>query len=112
MRIIDLRIGYPDVRYLRPIIIVASATGSGIFKTNCAEGIGRRICRDFDLDVENVLWIEHFPGDEEQMFVAVFTPIYCFEWKAYDIKWRNIHRNELEVIRPFIPEAENVFVHF
>jgi hypothetical protein len=109
VRIINLSISQPDVKHLRPIIIVATRTNEGIFRTTCAESIGKRICRDFNLKINEILWIEHYPDESVPMYVAAFVPkSYIGPEIFYSVDWRPIRSNEIEAIRPFIPEVENV----
>ncbi len=106
IRIINLSLGNQEVLHLRPFIVVVTHTGDGLFQSNCAEHLGRSICRDFDLDIENILWIEQFPGKTDTMQVAVFQPkSYFVNSTFYDINWRPIRNSELELIRPFISET-------
>ena len=107
IRIINLSMGQPDIKHLRPIVVVASRTGDIIYPTTCAESMGRKICRDFDLDIRTILWVEHYPGDPEPVFVACFTPKTYFDYDIlYTITWRAIRPNELKAIKPFISELE------
>ena len=109
LRIIDLSVSRPEVRHLRPLFVVATPTGNGIFKSSCAETLGKRICRDFDLVVEEAIWVEYFPRLPEKMYVAAFKPKYHWGPQTfYSIHWRPIRWNELETIRPFIPETNRV----
>ena len=111
LRIIDFSFNQPDVQHLRPNVVVATQTGEGIFKTTCAESLGKRICRDFDLKIDEILWIEHYP-DEPALYVATFKPKSYFGTEIfYAIDWRPIRPNELEAIKPFIPETENIQCH-
>lgn len=96
------------MKYLRPYTVVATQTGEGIFKTTCAESLGKRICRDFDLKIDSVLWIEHYP-DEKALYVAMFKPESYFGNEIiYTVDWRPIRPNELQAIRAFVTEAENI----
>ena len=109
LRLIDLSLSQPDVKHLKPIVVVATQDDKGLFKTTCAESLGRRICRDFDLDINEILWIEHFPAKPGQMYVATFTPKHYLGPEIfYNIDWRSIRTNELEAIKRFIPESNNV----
>ena len=105
VRIINLTTGQPAVRHLKPTVVVASQTGLANSLTSCAEAVGKKISLDFKLDIKKVLWIEHIPSKPGQWCAAVFTP------KAasgpdinYSIKWRPIRPNELNLIKPVIPE--------
>ena len=107
LRLFDFSISHPDVKHLRPYTIVATQTGEGIFKTTCVESLGKRICRDFNLEIDEILWVEHYP-DEPALYVAIFKPKSYFGNEIfYAIDWRPIRPNELQVIQPFIPEIEN-----
>jgi len=108
LRIIDFSMDHPGVQYLKPYVIIATQTGEGIFRTTCAESLGKRVYRDFNLKIDETLWIEHYP-DEPALYVATFKPKYYFGTEIfYNIDWRPIMPNELEAIKPFIPEAENI----
>jgi hypothetical protein len=108
LRIIDFSMGHSGVQYLKPYVIIATQTGEGIFKTTCAESLGKRIYRDFNLKINETLWIEHYP-EEPALYVAVFKPKSYFGTEMfYHIDWRPIMPNEFEAIKPFIPEADNI----
>ena len=107
LRLFDLTLSHPDVKHLKPYAIVATQAGGGIFKTTCAESLSKRICRDFNLEVEEILWVEHYP-EEPALYVATFKPkSYVGNEIFYAIDWRPIRPNELQVIQPFVPEIEN-----
>lgn len=107
IRIIDLCLGHQCVRHLRPFIVVATPYGEGLFQANCAEHLGRSICRDFNLQAEDILWIEQFAGQNGRMHVAMFKPITgCSHPVSYHVRWRPTQLNELQSIKPFIPESE------
>lgn len=102
--------GRPDVRHLRPYVVVATQSQEGLFKTTCAESLGRRIFRDFSLDINKISWIEHFPAEADRMYVASFTPKSYYGTEIfYTIDWRPIRPNEFESIRPFVPECDVIF---
>jgi len=107
LRVFDFSKKYPDVQHLRPYAVVATQTGEGLFKTTCAESLGNRICRDFDLNVDETLWVEHYP-DEPALYVAIFSPKFYYGTEIfYDVDWRPIMPNELNAIRPLMPEIKD-----
>ena len=109
VRIIDLGLSQTTVEHLRSRIVVVNQTGSQICLTSCAESIGKKISRDFDLDVSRVLWIEHLPNNQRQWFVAAFKPKSSFGPDlVYHIQWRRIRPNEIDLIKPYIPEVGNI----
>lgn len=78
VRIINLSLAQPGIRHLRPFIVFTSPEGDGIFKTNCAESLGKSIFRDFNLNMPETLWLELFPDTSEKIFAAVFTPRFSY----------------------------------
>lgn len=107
LRVFDFSKKYPGVQHLRPYAVVATQTGEGIFKTTCAESLGSKICRDFDLNVDEILWVEYYP-DEQALYVAIFSPKSYYGTEIfYDVDWRPIMPNELNAIRPLMPEIKD-----
>jgi hypothetical protein len=102
VKIIDFSSGDPFHPHIRPYAVVAVRKAGGIFKTTCAESLGKRICHDFDIKVDDLLWIEAFPDMADQLFVAVFTPRYQDTDINYTIAWRPILENEQNAIGPWI----------
>lgn len=107
VRIINLSLGRPGVRHLRPFIVFTSPDGNDLFKTTCAESLGKRIFRDFSLKIPETLWLEFLPDAPEKIYTAVFTPRFSYgPENFYTIRWRPPRVNELAVIRPFIVEID------
>ncbi len=107
VRIINLSLGCPQVAHLRPFIVFASPTGEGIFKASCAESLGRSICRDFDLNPQETLWVECLPGSSGRLHVAVFIPRPSAGPDViYRVTWRTIRPNEGKTLQKFLPENE------
>ncbi len=107
LRIINLTISQPDVTHLKPIIVVATPTEGGIFFATCAESLGKKICRDFNLNLKDVLWIEKDPFHAARLQVAKFKlKSFMGTESIYAIEWRPIRPNEMGVIKSFMPEAE------
>ena len=108
VRIINLAESRPAVRHLKPTIVIANPTGPGIGLTSCAEGVGKKISRDFKLDVNQVLWIEHSALKPAQWHTAVFRPQDSAGSDInYDIQWRPATPNEVELIKPFVAEFDH-----
>ncbi len=110
LKIIDLAADNPGVSYLKPVAVIATETSRGPYRTTCAESMGKRIFRDFNLDVDKTLWIESRLDDPVQMVVGIFKPkSYAgFGYETYySIGWRPILPNEFELIKPFITSYMN-----
>jgi hypothetical protein len=95
----------PDVRHLRPIVVYVVQAGDCSLRTTCAESLGKRICRDFDLHVDNILWVEQLPREMNDCYVASFMQRPYMGPEPYDsVAWRPVLRNELSALKAFIPE--------
>lgn len=94
VKIIDFSSSDPLHSHIRPYAVLAFRKEGGIFKTSCAESLGKRICKDFHLKVDDVLWVEAFPDPPDARYVAVFTPRYHDADLNYTVTWRPILKNE------------------
>lgn len=106
LRVLDMLPGQPDGVAPSPRwIVVVSDIGaqSGTSITNAAENLIRIVCKKFQIDRSRLLWIEHYPHGgsyRERMDVV------SLEGKRP--RWRVIREEELDLIRPYLPEVENV----
>ena len=102
VRIIEQTGDQPTVQHLKPTIVVAKPSGLPTSLTSCAEAVGKKISRDFKLEVQRVLWIEQIPSNPGQWQAAVFTPRALVGPNAnYDISWRPLRPNEEGLIKRF-----------
>jgi hypothetical protein len=101
VKIIDFSSGDSKHAHIRPYAVLAFRMEGGIFKTSCAESMGKRICRDFDLKVDDILWVEAFADFPDALFVAVFTPRYQDADTQYTVTWRPILKNEQAAVEPW-----------
>ena len=109
VRIINLAEKQPGVRHLKPTIVIANPAGSSAGFTSCAEGVGKKISQDFNLDIDQVLWIEHTPAKSEKWHTAVFKPQDSVGPETYyNIQWRPATPNEIDLIEPFVSKPDNL----
>lgn len=109
VRIINLDLCQPTVKHIKPMIVAVNQTGSKPCLTSCVESIGKKISRDFNLDISRVLWVEHLSNNFKQWYVAAFKPKSSFGPDInYHIQWRPIRPNEIDIIKPFIPEIDKL----
>ncbi|HSO18932.1 MAG TPA: hypothetical protein VLT88_05725, partial [Desulfosarcina sp.] len=101
VKVIDMSRAEPSSAHIRPFVVAAFRREGGLFKTSCAESLGRRICSDFDLQVDDLLWVENFPDLPGKLFVAVFTPHYDDGERRYRVSWRPILKNERAAVAPW-----------
>jgi hypothetical protein len=107
VRIIDLSLSRPDVKFLRSKIVIAAPTGDNTLKTTCAESLGKRICRDFQLKTEEILWVERLPEEPHRFYAAIFTSRPYMGPEPFDsVAWRPVLDNEIDAIRDYVPEIE------
>lgn len=94
------------IRVFRPhpeqIVVIASDLGedSGTSITNCAEGLANLVVRDFALDPDLLLWIEHYPYYRQEDPKAEFSRVQ-FAWsgcQATKARWSPISRQEAEAL--------------
>ncbi len=109
VRIIDLALSRPDVQFLRSKIVIAVRTGGKSLKTTCAESLGKRICRDFQLKAEEILWVEQLPESPHEFYAAAFTSRPYMGPEPYDsVAWRPVLDNEIDAIKEYIPEIDPI----
>jgi hypothetical protein len=101
VKVIDFASGDPSHPHIRPYAVLAIRKRGGIFKTSCAESLGKRICSDFSLSVDDLLWVESFPDMPDEYFVAIFSPYYREAEVHYSINWRPILANERHAVTPW-----------
>jgi len=105
VRIINLAKSRPAVRHLKPIVVIACQTSPKTGLTSCAEGVGKKISRDFNLDVKRALWIEHIPSNPGRWHAAIFRPKDSSGPDIhYNIQWRPATPNEIDLIKSFAPD--------
>ena len=101
VRIINLSVSHFEVAYLRPFIVVVTSSGETVPAVSCAECLGKRIFRDFDLAVSQTLWVE----SRADVFVATFSPQSQFGPDiSYAVSWRSIRPDELDMVSAFVSE--------
>ena len=104
-RVIIVNFSSTDQRrsHIRPVAVLAFRKPGGFFTISCAESMGKRICGDFDLQVNDLLWVESFPDLPQDLYVAAFTPRYRNDDVHYDVNWRPILDNEQAAVAPWCP---------
>lgn len=94
------------IRIFRPhpeqIVVIASDLGedSGTSITNCADSLATLIVRDFCLDPDLLLWIEHYPRNREKYPQAEFSRVHI-TWngrKATQVRWSPMSQQEAEAL--------------
>ncbi len=113
LKIIDLSRATPlskaGVLILKPVVVIVSDTGEGASATNCAPELVKSVCRDFNLDIKKILWIEYHPGPPPHMEAGKFKAVTRIHGDMlYEVAWRPVRNDELEMIRIYSPEAGHI----
>ncbi len=109
LKIIDLSQEKNSVLMLKPIVVIVSDTGEGASATNCASELVKSVCRDFNLDIKKILWVEYHPGPPPHMEVGKFTSMATIHNETlYTTEWRPIRKDELEMISPYSSRARKI----
>ncbi len=115
LRIFDLRKGDdPGFSVLRPYIIVVSDTPEGRMTVkSCAGNIATGVTRDFDIDPDRMVWIEHYPakhyGVKSEYVIPEKNERIDFDWQegmAVNPRWRPVKPDMLEIIQELLSMEE------
>lgn len=73
VKIIDCSFAAGKVQLLKPYICLYARTGEGQSISANPEKFAKRICRDFSLEIERVLWVEDLLTEKDRYEVNMFT---------------------------------------
>ena len=73
IRIFKCASSFDKVQLLKPFVCIFAATGEGQSISANPEKFAKKISRDFDLDIERVLWIEDLLTDSNRYMVVLFA---------------------------------------
>ena len=111
----DLKIiAMPDggkgrVRYLKPYLCIFARTGEGLSISANPEKFAKRICAEFALELEKVLWVEDLLSGPEGFEVVGFRKTGKIgDTPFYRIERRRATAGELEMIAREIKTLEGV----
>lgn len=63
----------PGVRHIKPYLCIYSKTGEGMSISENPEKFAKKICSEFSMEIEKVLWAEELGDKSGQFDVVVFT---------------------------------------
>lgn len=73
LKIFDVRDAASGVEPLKPYICIYAETGKGMSISAKPEKFVKKICIDFNLEIEKVLWVEEIGAASGRFEVIVFT---------------------------------------
>jgi len=109
LKIIKIVKSRSNVYIIKPHVVIFSDTGEGFSARDHTQNLAKKVCRDFKLDINKVLWIEYYPKKPASMEVAMLKPATKIGSDTiYSVTWRPIRPNELELIMEYVPEAGQI----
>ncbi len=101
--IAKLEAGNKNITFLRPYICIYTNTGYGYSVSANPEKFAKRICDDFSLRIDKVLWVERKEPDSEKYEVIIFQEKgQMGETNFYSIEKRKPNLAELQLISQYI----------
>jgi hypothetical protein len=104
LTIVDLSDEKTDVVMLKPFLVLAADTKElySIHKRYQDLIIG--VCREFNLELQKVLWVRYNRDGENEMEVAVLKLLTGKgPYRVFDLKWRPVMDNEKNLIDSILP---------
>ncbi len=99
VKITNLAHSIESISYIRPYLCVFTNTGKGYSVSSNPEKFAQRICDDFSLQIEKVLWVEQVePGSNTFEIVTFKKKGQLGEKSFYSIKKRKPMDHELQLI--------------
>lgn len=104
MKIIKLRSGRGDIRHLKKYMCVFTNTGSGYSVSANPVNFAKKICEEFSLELEKVIWVERENSKSDTYEVINFTRasvvgehvFYTFQRREPMASERKIINSEME----------------
>jgi hypothetical protein len=72
LKIVDLTEGKKGISFLKPFLCIYTNTGSGYSISENPEKFAKRICSDFSLQMDKVLWTEQLQNGSDSFEIIMF----------------------------------------
>ncbi|MDR3629393.1 MAG: hypothetical protein P4L42_03570 [Desulfocapsaceae bacterium] len=72
LRIIDLTEGMKGITFLKPVLCIYTNTGTGYSISEHPERFAKRICSDFSLEIDKVLWVEQLQHGSDSFEIITY----------------------------------------
>ena len=108
LTIVDISTEKTDVVMLKPFIVLSSDTKEAYSIHKRYQDLIIGVCREFDLEVQKVLWVRYNRDAENEMKVAVLKLLTGRgPYKVFDLKWRAVMDNERKLVDSILPLSLN-----
>ncbi len=99
LKVIDISSSIQTITHIKPYICIFTNTGSGYSVSANPEKFAKRICEDFSLEIEKVLWVEQTEIDSGKYDIITFKRRgQLGEDMFYSIEKRKPMPSELKII--------------
>lgn len=72
LKIVDLTEGKKGITFLKPYLCIYTNTGAGYSISEHPEKFAKRICSDFFLEIDKVLWTEQLQNGSDSFEIITF----------------------------------------
>jgi len=104
LTIVDISAEKTDVVMLKPFIVLASDTKDAYSILKRYQDLIIVVCREFNLEIQKVLWVRYNRDAENEMKVAVLKLLTGRgPYKVFDLKWRSVMDNERKLVDSILP---------
>ncbi len=104
LTIVDISAEKTDVVMLKPFIVLASDAREAYSIHKRYQDLIVGVCREFDLDIQKVLWVRCNRDVENEMKVAVLKLLTGKgPYRVFDLKWRAVMPNERKLVDSILP---------
>jgi hypothetical protein len=104
LTVVDFSHEKTDVVMLKPFVVLASDTKEGYSIHKRYQDLIIGVCREFNIDLQKVLWVRYARAAKNEMQVAVLK---FFggkgPYRVYDLKWRAVMANERKLVDSVLP---------
>jgi len=104
LTIVDLSDEKTDVVMLKPFLVLAADTKELYSIQKRYQDLIIVVCREFNLELQKVLWVRYNRDGENEMEVAVLKLLTGKgPYRVFDLKWRPVMDNEKKLIDSILP---------
>ena len=104
LTIVDVSAQKTDVVMLKPFIVLASDAREAYSIHKRYQDLIVGVCREFDLEIQKVLWVRCNRDAENEMKVAVLKLLTGKgPYRVFDLKWRTVMPNERKLVDSILP---------
>ena len=110
VKIVDLSDTTPaGVFHMKPYICLFADTGKGFNVRNHFQYFAQSLCREFDLDLHKVLWVEIFSQGRPMDVATLNEGALVGKERLYTVHWRPVHDEEATLVEAYKSTTDGLF---